>query len=162
MRRFLVVEDDVYLADLLSEVCEDLCKAEVLLANGDTATEILEQEHLDLAVIDVVMPERLGFDVVCEAARCNVPGLLISGYDEADSWCERFGVPHLKKPFGLQSFVELTEFVLADKETNIARIRKACTVIHEDREKNRKILHHSQPFPQESLLLHQRIKTYLA
>jgi two-component system OmpR family response regulator len=130
MRRFLVVEDDEQLADLLSEVCQDLCDAEVMVSHGDTAESLLQQQP-DLAIIDVMLPERLGFDVICHAVKHQVPGLLISGYDEADYWCKQLGLPHLMKPFSLQALVTTTEMILADTRANIACLQQACATLRE-------------------------------
>jgi DNA-binding response OmpR family regulator len=139
MRRFLLVEDDEQLAEVLIDACHDLCDATVLVSSGDTAEAML-QDRPDLAIIDLVLPEKLGFGVAFYAAHNNVPALLISGHEYADMLCELLGVACLIKPFGLQELVAKTEAILADPAANIARLRRACTLLQEETRKNHPIM----------------------
>lgn len=134
MRQFLIVEDDVYLADLLCEVCEDLCDAEALLSKGKSVEAVLQYERPDLAIVDAVLEEKLGLDIICQVAtRHKVPGVLISGYDEADIWCQQLGLKHLKKPFRVQSLVEVTRTILADPEAYVRHVQEICALVEATR-----------------------------
>jgi len=67
--KILVVDDDI----LVLEALEGLLKFsgyEVRIATrGQEALEILEKEHFDLLILDVVMPKMTGFDVCREVRK---------------------------------------------------------------------------------------------
>jgi len=67
--KILVVDDDI----LVLEALEGLLKFsgyEVRIATrGQEALEIVEKEHFDLLILDVVMPKMTGFDVCREVRK---------------------------------------------------------------------------------------------
>ena len=105
-----------------------------------------------------MLPERLGFDVVCHAAKHRVPGLLISGYDEADHWCKQLGLPHLMKPFSLQTLVMMTEMILANTQANIASLRHACATLRDTVRNSERIVGDSERIVETSRQLRNHKK----
>lgn len=82
----LVVEDDASLAEWISDYLIDH-GYEVSVANrGDTAVELIEADMPDLVVLDVMLPNKSGFDV-CREVRGFFPRpilMLTACTDEAD------------------------------------------------------------------------------
>jgi len=67
-RRILIVDDDILVLDALREllVADDY---EVLTAaRGQEALDILQREHVDLVILDLIMPKMTGLDV-CKQVR---------------------------------------------------------------------------------------------
>ena len=70
MKKVLLVEDDVRLAELISEY---LCRYDFevsLVLRGDQALEAIEREQPDIVVLDLMLPGMDGMDI-CRAIRKN-------------------------------------------------------------------------------------------
>ena len=65
----LIADDDVELSDLLKEFFESEDFAVTLAHDGQAALEAARQPGLDLVVLDVMMPEMNGLDVLKELRR---------------------------------------------------------------------------------------------
>ena len=67
--RILIVDDDILVLEALQELLRSSeCEVRVA-ARGQEALEILDQEHFDLLILDVVMPKMTGFDLAREVRR---------------------------------------------------------------------------------------------
>jgi len=67
--KILVVDDDVLVLEALQELFRS-SEYEVRVATrGQEALEILDQEHFDLLILDVVMPKMTGFDLAREVRK---------------------------------------------------------------------------------------------
>lgn len=73
MFRIMVVEDDRGTRRLMEDVLLDAGYEPITAANALQALEILERKHIDLMVLDVMMPEMDGFELLAQ--------LRGSGYD---------------------------------------------------------------------------------
>jgi DNA-binding response OmpR family regulator len=79
MKRILVVDDEKALLELVSAILKGE-GYEVSIANsGPKALEILEREEFDLILLDVMMPDMDGWDVIKEIKkRPSIKGTLIA------------------------------------------------------------------------------------
>jgi DNA-binding response OmpR family regulator len=68
--RILVVDDDILVLDALRELLVADGYEVLTATRGHEALEILEHEHIDLVVLDVIMPKMTGFDV-CRQIRAR-------------------------------------------------------------------------------------------
>ena len=67
--RILIVDDDILVLEALQELFTS-SECEVRVATrGQEALEILDQEHFDLLILDVVMPKMTGFDLAREVRK---------------------------------------------------------------------------------------------
>ncbi len=104
--RILIVDDNAANRDLLSR---RLMRAghEVTEADGGPAAlALLERETFDLVLLDLIMPEVTGYEVLCrlksQAATRDIPVIMISALDDLDSivrCIEAGAVDYLPKPF---------------------------------------------------------------
>ncbi len=109
----LVVDDDLFIRDLIKAQLTSKGLRTIQAANGLEALHKAEMERPHLIVLDIMMPGMSGFDV-CERLRANpqtgnVPILFISSRsDQADRRrAMRLGaLDLLVKPFSLQKFSE--------------------------------------------------------
>jgi DNA-binding response OmpR family regulator len=104
--RILVVDDNESNRDMLSRRLKHegygVCTAE----NGRQALALLATEAVDLILLDVMMPEMDGYDVLKElksdGSRRDIPVIMISALDEIESvvrCIERGAEDYLSKPF---------------------------------------------------------------
>ncbi|MBP8863308.1 MAG: response regulator [Anaerolineae bacterium] len=65
MARILVIDDSAEMLDLLKIILQERGKHEVLLsADGQTGLALALSERPDLAIVDVMMPDMTGYDVI--------------------------------------------------------------------------------------------------
>ena len=62
-RKILVVDDDILVLEALRELLVADGYEVATATRGQEALEVMEREHFDLVVLDVVMPKMTGFDV---------------------------------------------------------------------------------------------------
>ena len=102
----LVVDDEPYNVELLTEELEELGLQAISARNGREALALIEEHACDMMLLDIMMPEMDGIDVLerlNEAGRlASVPVIVISAVDDTDSVtrCIALGAEdHLLKPF---------------------------------------------------------------
>ena len=101
--RILVVDDDIEILEMLSRTLElegfDVATA----ADGRSALTILEDSGPDLVILDIIMPEIDGFQVLdITRRRSNVPIIMLTGKCDVDSLRDALELgadDYVKKPF---------------------------------------------------------------
>ena len=80
MFRILVVDDDKNTRRLLEAVLRSENYTVLSAANGEEALEIIDREHIDLVVLDIMMPKMDGYEFtrVLRKANNNLPILMVS------------------------------------------------------------------------------------
>src|SRR5258708_14494029 len=76
--RILVVDDNPELLTLLSSSFEEAGYQVSTAARGRTALDLARKERPDLAVIDVLLPDLMGFDVPEALKKLKIPFIFIS------------------------------------------------------------------------------------
>ena len=113
----LIVDDEENLRSMLRAALRhhgfEVTEAE----NGRVALEVISQDRPDLVVLDVMMPELDGFEVVrrLRADGDNTPVLFLTAMDGTDDKVRGLtlgGDDYLQKPFSLDELVARAEAVL--------------------------------------------------
>jgi CheY-like chemotaxis protein len=95
-KKILVAEDEKPMANALKLKLESEGYQVVLAFNGKEAIEALESEKFDLLLLDLVMPEKTGFDVLEEIKSKNlsIPVIVLSNLaqEEDIGKAKKFGV----------------------------------------------------------------------
>lgn len=104
--RILVVDDNASNRDLLKRRLERQGHAVVLAENGSSALAIVKQTQFDLVLLDLLMPDISGFDVLSilksDLSLRDIPVIMISALNEIDTIvrCIEAGAEdYLAKPF---------------------------------------------------------------
>ncbi len=102
----LVADDNPVNVDLLTRRLTQQGHRVTSAANGRIALDLLHAEPFDLLLLDIMMPEMSGFEVLrvlrAEDRLHDLPVIMISALDDVDSvvQCLKLGaVDHLPKPF---------------------------------------------------------------
>lgn len=120
--KILIADDEELIRGSLARFIQRRGHQVYSAANGVEALEILAQQDIELVILDLLMPEKNGFDVLKEMPKF-LPVIVISAFSgplEVDIHSDLYPqvVGFIKKPFdNLQSLVEHIE----DKYENYIR-----------------------------------------
>ncbi len=78
MNKILIVEDDTSIANILQINLTDAGYHCICLHNGMAAANILEQENFDLALLDIMLPEIDGFELISYFNYHQIPVIFLT------------------------------------------------------------------------------------
>jgi len=94
----LIVEDEPMVADVLQATLESTYRVNSV-GTVQEALAFMQTSHVDVALVDSILPDGRGTDVISFAARVGTAVISMSGYP-ADMAGVRSDQRHLSKPFG--------------------------------------------------------------
>jgi DNA-binding NtrC family response regulator len=115
MASILVVDDEIGIRDLLSEILSDEGHTVEAAENAQQAREIRMQYQPDLVLLDIWMPDTDGVTLLKEwagAGQLTMPVIMMSGHGTIDNAVEatRIGaMAFLEKPIALQKLLRAVE-----------------------------------------------------
>jgi DNA-binding NtrC family response regulator len=115
MAEILVVDDEIGIRELLSEILGDEGHTVMLADSASQARVIREAHPLDLVLLDIWMPDTDGVTLLREWAasgRLTMPVIMMSGHATIDTAVEatRIGaLDFLEKPIALQKLLKAVE-----------------------------------------------------
>ena len=130
MANILVVDDELGIRDLLSEILNDEGHNVELAENGSQARNARQREEFDLVLLDIWMPDTDGVSLLKEWAAgglLSMPVIMMSGHATIDTAVEatRIGAfSFLEKPITLQKLLKAVEQGLARHQ-----LRKTVPVV---------------------------------
>lgn len=102
----LIVDDEVLVRDFLSAALGELNYEVQIFESGTKALQLEKQkvQSFDLAILDLMMPEKDGLETYMELLkiRPNFPVIFMSGFNENEQiskLCQNDDVAYLRKPF---------------------------------------------------------------
>ena len=115
--RILLAEDDENLGSLLREYLEIKGYKTILYANGNKAYKGFIQEHFDLCLLDVMMPEKDGFTLAREIRQINsdIPIIFLTAKSLKQDVLEGFSIgadDYITKPFSMEELLFRIEAIL--------------------------------------------------
>jgi DNA-binding response OmpR family regulator len=119
----LIVEDEIPINNLIAKNLELTGHTPICAYDGATGREILESNPPDLAILDVMLPELSGFDLIHFAG--NVPVIFVTAKNALDDRLTGLSLgadDYIVKPFAMQE-------LLARVNTVLRRTRRHTTVI---------------------------------
>ena len=113
-RKFLVVDDNPDICQVVAEMLHPTGASVLTAQNGSDALNLLEQNPVDLAIVDLLFDGPVSSDIVVQLAklkRCRV--ITMSGTLASDRRGRDLATPHLIKPFRAEQLVNLVNRTLA-------------------------------------------------
>ena len=109
--KILIVDDDKTLTKLLSSFLEEQGYETLVANDGDLALKVIEAQHPDLVVLDVVMPNLNGYSFLFEMKKLEygvtVPVIVLTCKEEMADIFKVEGVKeYLIKPFPNKDILE--------------------------------------------------------
>ena len=115
MIRVLIVEDEKPISDLIKLSLTKAGYSCTCAYDGTTAANILEEEHFDLALLDVMLPEVSGFELMEYIQPTGTPVIFITAKNSVDDRVKglRMGAEdYVVKPFEVMELLARVEVVL--------------------------------------------------
>ncbi|MFB0935924.1 MAG: response regulator, partial [Propionivibrio sp.] len=118
MAQILVVDDEMGIRELLSEILTDEGHSVALAENAAAARKVRSERRPDLVLLDIWMPDTDGISLLKEWSAANLltmPVVMMSGHGTIDSAVEatRVGaVDFLEKPIALQKLLQTVKKAL--------------------------------------------------
>ena len=118
MAQILVVDDEMGIRELLSEILTDEGHSVTLAENAAAARQVRSERRPDLVLLDIWMPDTDGISLLKEWSAANLltmPVVMMSGHGTIDSAVEatRVGaVDFLEKPIALQKLLQTVKKAL--------------------------------------------------
>ena len=119
MSQILVVDDEIGIRELLSEILRDEGYDVVLAENAAAARSARQAERPDLVLLDIWMPDSDGITLLKEWAgggKLNMPVIMMSGHGTIDTAVEATKIgamDFLEKPIALQKLLASVKRALA-------------------------------------------------
>jgi len=120
--RILLVEDEKSIQDIMKLNLELEDYEVIVTASGKEALQLFEQQHFELAILDVMLPDISGLQV-CEAIRIknsNIPIIIVSAKDTSTDRIKglKYGADdYLIKPFNLEELILRIEKLINRSKT---------------------------------------------
>jgi len=132
MAEILVVDDEIGIRELLSEILGDEGHSVLLADSAQQARKVRDENKLDLVLLDIWMPDTDGVTLLKEWAatgKLTMPVIMMSGHATIDTAVEatRIGaLDFLEKPIALQKLLKAVEQGLARGQSRAAAARPAA------------------------------------
>jgi DNA-binding response OmpR family regulator len=113
----MLVEDDESLGFLIKDTLDECGWKVHLYPNGEKGLTAFHSAKFDLCILDVMLPERDGFDLAMEIRKYNqtVPIVFLTAKSQADDRIRGFQIgadDYVCKPFSIQEFRYRIEAIL--------------------------------------------------
>ena len=127
MAQILVVDDEVGIRELLSEILADEGHQVLLAESAASARQVRERQRPDLVLLDIWMPDTDGITLLKEWSACGqltMPVVMMSGHGTIETAVEatRIGaLDFLEKPIALQRLLTTVKRALRNQEVPAPR-----------------------------------------
>lgn len=117
--RLLIADDEENLAYALKAVLEDAGYNCDVCFDGKSAIRLISQEIYDGLILDIMMPEKNGYEVlsIIRKKKIDIPVLLLSALNEVDDKVQGFDLganDYLSKPFSTKELIAQIKVMLKE------------------------------------------------
>jgi len=115
MIKILIAEDEVSIANLISNVLKETGYETVWAADGKKAADVLEKEYFDLVLLDIMLPLIDGYEVLEYCKSLDVPVIFLTAKGTLEDRVKglRAGAEdYIVKPFEIMELLARVETVL--------------------------------------------------
>src|SRR6056297_1377464 len=117
MAQILVVDDEVYIRELIKKALSSQNHTIMDFDNGVDAINYIKENPIDVAIIDLVMPQKGGIETLMEIRDSNnhikiiaISGKIETRADAIQGLAQQFNVDKvLSKPFDIDEMIQLVE-----------------------------------------------------
>ena len=134
MIKILIVEDNAAIADLVEIGLSRLGYVCIKVADGKKAADLIEKTNYDLVLLDIMLPEINGYELMQYINNLNMPVIFITAKASLKDKLKGFSLgadDYLVKPFEIEELIARVQSVLrrAGKLTNILSVNDITVCI---------------------------------
>lgn len=125
MIKVLIVEDNIAIADLIEISLSNLGYKCTKALSGDKAADLIEQYNYDLILLDIMLPEINGYELMQFIKPLNIAVIFITAKTSLAEKLKGFNLgadDYLTKPFAIEELIARVQSVLR-------RTGKACNLL---------------------------------
>ena len=115
-RKILIVDDDIDLAMITSDMLSDYGYDTAIAADGDEAYCFLEKEKYDLIVLDINLPREDGFEICAELRKVSTVPIIFASARTSENdrvvGLDLGGDDYLEKPYSLKELLSRVNALL--------------------------------------------------
>ncbi|MEO6070425.1 MAG: response regulator transcription factor [Chitinophagaceae bacterium] len=131
--KILYVEDEIFLAKIVSETLQSRGYDVVLESNGANAVRQFDAARPDVCVLDIMLPNKDGFTIADEIREKNstVPIIFLSAKSDAKDVVNGFkmgGSDYIRKPFSMEELIARIENVLKHPDKAPVELKEELTI----------------------------------
>jgi DNA-binding response OmpR family regulator len=120
MTKVLYAEDELFLGKIVKESLESRGFNVVMEADGGKVFDAFKKETPDICILDVMMPNKDGFEVADEIRSVNeeVPIIFLTAKTQTEDVVKGFtlgGNDYIRKPFSMEELIARINNVLRNK-----------------------------------------------
>jgi len=121
MEKILIIDDDESMRDTLKLFLADSDYEIFLAESGTQGINIMEQDHPDIVISDVMMPEINGFDILMKSKKLdqNINVIMLTAFDDMESTIKAIQLgayDYLSKPIEQERLKIIIKRALASKK----------------------------------------------
>jgi DNA-binding NtrC family response regulator len=123
----LIVDDNEETRNTLSSILEDKGYSVETVENGKKAINFCKKVSFDVALIDVILPDIKGTDLLCKLKEIQpkMVKIIITGYPSIENAAESVNEKaegYIIKPFNPEKLLEMIEKLIVDKQNEYFRM----------------------------------------
>ncbi len=122
MARLLIVEDSRELAEILSAYAERRGHAARLASTGGAALDLLSREGFDAAIVDLLLPDVRGTEVLDRLLTASIPAIAISGVYRGERYAQEASARYQVKAFFEKPFDLAALFAAVEREVGAGAV----------------------------------------
>ncbi|MDD3218541.1 MAG: response regulator transcription factor [Lachnospiraceae bacterium] len=131
MNQILIVEDEKYISDLIAMNMEMIGYKYIQVYDGKSAEELVGKRTIDLVLLDIMIPEKSGYDILPAFIKAKIPVIFLTAKNEKTDIVKglRAGADdYITKPFDQIELLARIDAVLRrcgklNKEVEIEDVR---------------------------------------
>lgn len=135
-KKILVADDEERIVNLIKDFLSAASFSVLTAFDGEKALDIVKNEKVDLAILDIMMPELNGWEVSREIRKfSDIPIIILSARSEEFDMLEGFGNgadEYVTKPFSPAVLVKRVEALLKRSEKLEKKVSEGGLEIDED------------------------------
>lgn len=132
--KVLYVEDELFLGKIVKETLETRGFEVIMESDGAGVVRTFEDEQPDICILDVMLPNRSGFELAEDIRKLNddVPVIFLTAKTQTDDVVHGFkigGNDYIRKPFSMEELIVRIENALrVKKETPLPMFGDSITL----------------------------------
>lgn len=122
--KVLYVEDELFLGKIVKESLESRGFEVAMADDGATVMPLFKKENPDICVLDVMLPNKSGFELAAEIRKLNedIPVIFLTAKTQTEDVVQGFrlgGNDYIRKPFSMEELIVRIENALRVRKDDI-------------------------------------------